>query len=273
MRRTNIVKYLCIGFLASILTIACACSGKIEKPEDAVERMVRAYGGPEKIAKLKNFKGLGFIKNLMSETVARSYPYDIYQKGTLFKSRITVIENSVMVDVRINIDDGRERYLWQYSGGKREAPDWEFELIKYKFPLALEWLQDPGVAGTVVTGPEDAGTHRLRYEIGDGIVTFTINGSSWLLEKMEVGSVSDTSFSFSEEYGNYREIEGNVPFPNRFTGTYRGMPYYEFFIPVIEYGIDIPDGFFRVTAEDTQGIVKQAPAEKTDEPASEIPPE
>ncbi|UCF04338.1 MAG: hypothetical protein JSV33_10345 [bacterium] len=267
------MKYLCIGLLVSTLALACSCSGRIEKPEDAVERMVRAYGGRERIAMLTSFKGLGFIKDLRSDTVARSYPYDIYQKGTLFKSRITVIKSSVVVDVRISIDDGRERYLWQHSSGKRNVPEWEFELIKYKFPLALEWLQDPEVAGTVVTTPDDTGSYRLRYEVGDDIVTYTINGSSWLLEKMEVASVSDTSFSFSEAYGDYRKIEGNMPFPNRFTGVYREMPYYEFFIPVIEYGIDIPDAFFRVTAEDTHGVVKLVPAEKAKEPAGEVPPE
>jgi len=243
----------------------CCCGGGVDGPEVVARRMVDAYGGPEKAPLLSTFKGFGFMKNLSSTTIAENFPYDVCQKGQLYKSRITIIKQSQVVGVRLNIFDGRERYIYEYGKGKRSAPTWEFDFVKYKFPFVLEWIQDPGVEGSVVHA-DTLDAYLLRYVNGDDIITFTIDDSSWLLEKVEVGSVADSTFSYSESYSDYREVEG-VPFPNRFVGVFKGRKYYEFFISAIEYGIDLSDSIFKVMEKDTSWAAGRVPAAKAEEAA------
>lgn len=260
VRKTRYVAVIAVVVMSMCI---CCCLGRVDRPEVVAKRMVGAYGGPDKARLLSTFKGLGFMKNLSTTSVAENFPYDVYQKGPLYKSKITVIKQSQVTGVRINIFDGRERYIYEYGKGKRSAPAWEFDFVKYKFPFVLEWIQNPGDEGTVVHS-DTLDAYLLRYVIDDDIVTFTIDEASWLLEKVEVGSVADSTFAFSESYSDYREVDG-VPFPNRFEGSFKGRKYYEFFISAIEYGIELSDSFFKVMEKDTSWAAGLAPAAKAGE--------
>jgi hypothetical protein len=234
--------------LCIMLTVSCG--GGMNDAGDVMKRMVKAHGGAEKIAVVQNYMGRGFMKNLGSTSVAQSDPFDIYRRGPLYKNRVVKLGEGKAVRVGLTIFDGSEGYQWRYGTGKRPVPAWQFEIMRYLFPMVLEWVRQNNLGGEIVTGEHEYNIERVRFESGDNIVTVTVDDRTWLLKHVLITSVSDSAFSFSEAYDNYREVE-EVPFPGRFTGTYRGRPYYEYFIPVIEYGLELPDSLFTVTAEDT----------------------
>jgi hypothetical protein len=255
----------------AVLLAAClfgshlaSCSGEVRNPRVAVKRMIGAYGGYEKATEVKNFIGRGFIKRLTSGSTAESDPLDVFQKGELFKYRITLLTRGRPVGVRVTLFDGYEGYQYVYGGGRTEAPKWEYEMIKYRFPYVLTWVQKNGIDGEIVTGEGDEGVCLLRYYYGDDIVTLELDSKSWLVRSVEIGSEADPEFSYMERYGDYREVDG-VPFPNRFSGFFRGRPYFENFLSVIEYGVDLPDTVFSVTVEDTLEIGRVVSSAKSEE--------
>ncbi|MCK4237040.1 MAG: hypothetical protein KAX38_07955 [Candidatus Krumholzibacteria bacterium] len=266
MEKGRLLKVIFSGYLILILAVCFlfSCSGRVDRPEVAVKKMICAYGGAEKIDFLTNYVGKGFMKNLSSKSVVSHYPFDLYQKDHLFKNRFVKVTRGKVTDIRVTVFDGREAYQWQYGEGKKDVPMWEFAILKYRFPLVLKWLRDSRAKGEIITDAGVEGVCRMRYLDGDDIVTFSLDDKSWLLKEVEIQSATDSAFVYSEAYSDYRDMDG-IPFPNRFTGTFKGQPYYEYFIPVIEYGVDLPDSLFKVTAEDTAEIFLQA---LTGEPAS-----
>jgi hypothetical protein len=241
----------------AVLCVICmfSCSNDVDDASDVVERMIEAHGGPDKIELVQSYVGRGFMKNLMSTTVAQSDPFDIYRNGPLFKNRIVKLRAGRVTDVGLTIFDGREGYQWQYSTGRSPVASWQFEIMRYFFPQVLVWAQQPDLAGELVTGEHEYYIERVRYVSGDNVVTIGVDTRTWLLKEVQITSVSDTVFAFSERYGDYRDVDG-VPFPNRFTGKYRGNLYYEYLIPVIDYDVELPDSLFAVTLDDTMDIVQ-----------------
>ena len=237
---------LCVAFVIS-------CDGGEHDADHVIDRMIKAHGGSEKIELIQDYVGRGFMKNLASTSVSQSDPFDIYRRGPLFKNRIMKLRGGKAVDVGLTIYDGREGYQWQYSTGKQSVPTWQFDIMRYLFPRVLGWAQRMDRPGEIVTGEHEYYVERVRYINGDNIVTIGVDDRTWLLKDVRITSVSDSAFSFSEAYDNYREVDG-VPFPGRFKGKYRDMPYYEYFIPVIEYDVELPDSVFAVTADDTIDI-------------------
>lgn len=240
-----------------------SCTDVVNDPDTAVEKLVAAYGGPEKVELLQNYTGTGFMKDLVSTAIARSDPIDIYQKGELFKARITRLSMGRPTELMMTIYDGEELYQWIYGQGKKDIPLWELYINKYKFPNVLNWIQQPGVTGELHTDADNRNVYRLHYENEDDIIDLLLNSNTWLLREIRITSKSDSAFFYSEKYGDYRDVDG-VPFPNRFTGTYRNRRYYEYMIPVIKYGVDLPNSIFGVTDEDTTAISKVMSAVKAD---------
>lgn len=247
--------------LAAGAMILHSCSSAVNNPEKAARRTIKAYGGEEKARQLSDFVGKGFMKNLSSRSVARSYVFDVYQSGKKFKHMVMKTTRGKLTDVIVTFYDGEQGFQYKYSGGKKDLVSWEVAMVKYRFPFVLTWMQDSGLTGEIVTGSGDEGVCLLRYENKDDIVTLTMDSKSWRLKEVEVTSVTDSSFVYREAYDNYRLVEG-VPFPGRFTGFYSGSRYYEYFIPSIEWGVDLPDSVFSVMVGDTVKVEKPAPATK-----------
>ena len=242
--------------------IVIGCAGGAGDASDVMKRMVRAHGGPDKIEMIQSYVGRGFMKNLASTAVAQSDPFDIYRRGRLFKNRIVKLRDGKAVDTGLTIFDGREGYQWRYGTGRSPVAAWQFELMAYLFPQILAWAQQPDLAGEIVTGEHEYYIERVRYRSGDNIITIGVDDRTWLLKEIQIASVSDSSFSFSESYDNYREVEG-VPFPGRFTGKYRNNLYYEYFIPVIKLEVELPDSLFTVTVDDTIDIFQPDTTEES----------
>lgn len=257
------------GALSKLLIIVPAaflfvsCYGKVDRPEVAVKKMIKAFGGAEKVELLQSYSGKGFMKVISSTAVAKSNPFDVYQNGVMFKNKIMKLSEGKLVDVMITVYDGREGYQWHYGEGRKNVSGWEFDILEYRFPRILKWVQESGIQGEIVTEEYDWDVCRVRYYNDDDIVTLILDNKSWLLEGVELASRSDTTYSYSEAYGNYREVEG-VPFPNRFTGTFKGRLYYEYFVPAIEYGITLQDTMFKVTRQDTIDISRPAKVDESD---------
>ncbi len=230
-----------------------SCASRTDDPDVVIERMVKAHGGSAMIQRIQSYVGRGFMKNLQSKSVVQSDPFDIFRRGPLYKNRIVRLREGNVTDIGITIFDGSKGYQWRAGAGRSDVAAWQFEMLQYLFPQVLEWVQGLELAGEIVTSEHEYYIERIRYVSGDDIITIAVDDRTWLLKEVRVASVSDSAFSFSEGYDNYREVEG-VPFPGRFMGEYKDNPYYEYFIPVIEFGVELPDSVFTVTAEDTVDI-------------------
>lgn len=233
--------------LAVIFLSTCS---KDVGPEKAIGRMIRAYGGGKGIARLTSYSGKGFVKQLPLIHVAASYPFDVYQKGRLYKTVMYNVKDGIVFDKQVLLVNETDRIQWTRSSGFSSLPEWEVELIRYRFPLLLEWLPASGISGRHVPSEFRDGKYRLRFEDGDDLLTLVLDDSSWLLAEMHLESASDSTFMFREIYEDYRRVDG-IWFPNRFSAAYRGREYYEYLIPVIEIGVDFPDGFFVLSESDT----------------------
>lgn len=252
-KRAGVFRYLMLIF--PIIVIA-SCSGMVDKPEDAVKKTVRAYGGPQKVELLRNYLGKGFMKDLTSTSVAKSHPLDVYQKGRLFKSSLYRLYQGKLTDVMVLYYDGHTSYQWMNKQGRREITGLGIELVDYKFPLVLTWIQEPGRTGEILPG-DDEHTCRLQYQHENDLITLTLDTKSWLLKEVEIVRGLEYNAVYNEAYDNYREVDG-IPFPSRFTGKFLGKVTYEFLISLIEIDVDLPDSLFQVTVDDTLGLAKSS---------------
>lgn len=227
-----------------------SCSTGVRKPEDVVDRMMAAYGGPGNLPLLTSYSGKGFMKQIPVGHVAMSYPFDVYQKGRLYKTKTWQIREGMPVDMQVLVVSDTTQVRWTYSTGYAPVPEWEVDLLEYRFPLVLEWLPASGLPGRLIDEKPEDGAWRVRFERGEDLLTLVVDADTWLLRGMILENAADSLFSFSETYSDYRKVDG-VWFPNRFSASFRGVRYYEFLVPAIELGADLPDDFFAVTPADT----------------------
>lgn len=244
---------LCLLILSTAVVLTSCRGGRTT--ESYVRNVIKAYGGDDRARSLSTFSGKGFIKQVPFVQVATNYQYDTYQKGTMIKNKVMEVRLGQLANVRILIDDGKERYSWTARGGRQPvSSDWDFNIIKYRFPYMLTWLQDTDIEGEVLEDAEN-GMRRMQYENGEDVVTWSLDGRSWVVRELSVTSKSDSSFSFREVYSDYRDVDG-VPFPNRFSSFFGNRPYYEYLIPVINLEPDFTAETFTVTELDTTGIAE-----------------
>jgi hypothetical protein len=253
-----------VAALALALSIG-ACSGVPANPEGAARKMMRAYGGPAKAARLETFSGKGFIRDLSSEAVAKSYAFDIYRKGPFYKQVIMSAPGGKLTDVIVVYFDGTTAYAWMNGKGTTTIDAMELGLLKYRFPDVIQWAQGASKTGEVLPGSKGDDPVRVRYRDGDLEVILALDRKSWLLSSVEVKSPKVSSDVFVESYNYYTDVEG-IPFPQEFKATYRGNRYYEYMLVKIELGGELPDSLFRVTAEDTTGLAKPPKVEKQTAP-------
>jgi hypothetical protein len=254
-----------------VLAVA-ACAGGVGNPEAMIKKMVKAYGGPGKVHRLQTFVGKGFIKE-PSQAIASSNAFDLYMKGPLYKHKVYRAPGGKLSDVIILCFDGRESHEWMKGRGLKQVPTMELAFSKYRFPAVLEWAQSASLKGEILPSGKRDRDVRVRYRDGDVSVTLDIDRKSRLLNGVELGSASDTSFSYVEAYGNYWNVDG-IPFPGTFKASFKGQPYFDYVFPFVELGAQLPDSLFKVTEADTAAITaasKAAPPEPLKPSATAAP--
>jgi hypothetical protein len=227
-----------------------SCSNGVKGPDAVVDRMLEAYGCPGNLPLLTSFAGKGFLKQVPLGHVAMSYPFDIYQRESLYKTKAWLIREGMPVDMQVFAVGDTARTRWTYSGGYTSVPQWEVDLVGYRFPLVLKWLSSSAPEGRLVEGGPEDGARRIRFEKDGDLLTLVVDSETWLLRGMVLENAADSTFRFEEMYGDYRKVDG-IWFPNRFTARFQEIQYYEFLIPTIELGADLPDRIFAVLPEDT----------------------
>ncbi len=243
---------------AVILALAfVSCSGAPSSPEGAAKKMLRAYGGEKNAKRLQSFAAKGFIKDLSSETIARSYAFDIYRKGNLYKHKVLAAPYGKLTDVIVLCFDGTTSREWLKDKGVHEIPSMELGLLKYRFPDCIQLAQAGGLKGELLPVKKGDAVVRIRYTDGAEVATLAFDRKSWLLSSVEVVNVTDTAAVFTESYDHYTDVAG-IPFPQEFKATFRGAPYYEYLLSVIDLDADLPDTLFRMTHEDTIGLASPA---------------
>jgi hypothetical protein len=254
------MSWILVSGAAVMLALAIpSCSGVPGSPEGVAKKMLRAHGGKKNAARLQSFAAKGFIKDLSSETVAKSYAFDIYRKGLLYKHKVMAAPTGKLTDVIVMYFDGTTSHEWLRGAGVHTIPSMELGLLKYRFPDCIQWVQSAR-AGTMIPVKKGDKTVRVRYTDGPEAITIALDKKSWLLSEVEVRSLNDTAAVFTESYDHYTDVAG-VPFPQEFKATFRGAPYYEYMLSVIDLDAVMPDSLFRVTSEDTTGLASPAKPE------------
>ncbi|MBN2184999.1 MAG: hypothetical protein JW746_06690 [Candidatus Krumholzibacteriota bacterium] len=241
--------------ILAVLPLIVSCSSEVKDAESAVDRMVKAYGGPERTGLMTTFAGKGFIKKIPHVYVSESYPLDIYQKGALYKNRVMMVENGKLTNVRLMVVNGHEFFKWTMDEGRGTIPEWEVSQIKYRFPGILGWLAESGARGELVASADEDGNCRVQFTNPDERLTLVIDNRNWLLKESIVESFIDSTFVSRDVYSEYRKVD-DFWFPSRFSGYIRGKQYYEFLLVKVEIGIEIPDSVFAFIPEDTLKIYK-----------------
>ena len=245
-----------IGRMTVIIAVMAAvpliisCSGEVKDADSAIHRMIEAYGGPEKTEAMSTFAGKGFIKKIPHDYVAASYPIDIYQKKDFYKNKVMIVEQGILADVRLILVNDRESFKWTWEDGRGEVPEWDINMIKYRFPRVLGWIAESASSGELVEGAGDDGNCMVRFKNPTERVTLVIDDESWLLKETIVESFIDSTFTSRDVYSEYRKVD-DFWFPSRFSGYIRGQLSYEFILVKVEIGVEIPDSVFGITREDT----------------------
>jgi hypothetical protein len=241
-----------------LVALACAaallsCEGSVDDPKDVIDRMVKAYGGSEKTVLLGTFVGKGYMKDKFSQAVARSWPYDVWQRGIDFKSRLVMLDKGVVKDIRYSLYDslGTYRVSKRFDQLYRSPP--EMELLKYRFPSVLEWVQGDTLSGKLIDEGGTDGICKLEFYDGSRRVQIGVSRDTWLLHDISAQLKEDTMRVFVETYTDYWEVDG-IPIPGRYSSTVDGLAHYEYTLVAVEFGMELPDSVFTVTQEERAEI-------------------
>ncbi len=230
-----------------------SCSGKVGRPSNAINRMVKAYGGTEKIKALEVYRGKGFRRDLFSTTVAQSYPFDIYRKGEKYKIRTSYVTKGELVDAVYIFHTEEYNYGYSKRKRKRDIERWDLALLKYRFPLVLGWVQGGDLGGELIDDGSTDGICKIAYEDEFNVIQIGIDTKTWLLNDIYVQDKQDSSRNFMERYSDYVVVDG-VPFPARTKSAQNGLTYSDFFLAKIEFGIELPDSVFEISREEIAEI-------------------
>lgn len=250
--------FLCAAVLVAVAIAACSLVPG--SAEGVAKKMLRAHGGAAKLARLDSFVGKGFIRDLSSKQVAKSFAFDVYRKGPLYKHKIMSAPGGKLTDVIVLTFDGTTSREWMNGKGTRTIPSMEFGILKYRFPDVIQWVQGADRKGERLPLKKSDKVVHVRYVEGEDVITLAVDRKTWLLDSVKVTNVKDSSFAFSERYQYYSDVDG-IPFPEEFRATYQGLTYYDYLLSAIELKTDLPDSLLRLNAADSTGYSKrEAPA-------------
>ena len=244
--------------------ILFSCSGAPGSADDVVERTVRAYGGPKKIALMRSFVGKGFMKDQLNQSVIRYWPYDHLQRDTMLKTKVALMDKGVAYNIRFTTFDGLNYRVAEKNGDMNYPLVTELIRIEKRFPLILDWLRNSGLEGRLKDDGDESGICRIEYADTYDLVEVGVDRKEWLIRYVRFESRTDSTRTFTEVYSDYWKVDG-IPFPSRFTGTYtNNRPYYEYYFVKIELDADLPDSTFVLSEEELALIPKRGtgPAEQ-----------
>jgi hypothetical protein len=238
---------LMLGLVTAVLF---SCSGTPGDADDVVDRMIGAYGGPERIELMKNFVGKGFMKDQLGQAVVRNWPYDHFQRDTMLKTKVALIEKGIAYNIRYATYDGFNYRVANKNGDSIDRPPVDISLIKYRFPLIFDWLRNTELEGDITDNGDKSGICKIEYPGPVYSIEIGVSRGDWLLRYVRFENQKDSTRVFSEAYTDYWKVDG-VPFPSRFTGKFQDMmPYYEYYFTKIELGADLPDSTFILNEEE-----------------------
>lgn len=258
----RVVLPLVIGVFGA--AVLFSCSGAPGSADDVVERMRGAYGGPEKIELLKSFVGRGFMKDQLNQSVIRYWPYDHFQRDSMVKTKVALMEKGVAYNIRFATFDGLNYRVAEKKGDMNYPLVAEIIRIEKRFPLILDWLRNSGLEGRLKDKGEKSGICRVEYTDTYDLVEIGVDRKEWLLRYVRFESRADSTRIFKEAYSDYWEVDG-IPFPSRFTGTFtNNRPYYEYYFVRVDLGADLPDSTFVLSEEELALIPEKGtgPADK-----------
>jgi hypothetical protein len=243
------------AFAALGAVLAASCSNTPRNPERAARTLVRAHGGERRIERLGTFTGKGFIRDLADTVVAKSNAFDLYRSGERYKHVMTRTSAGKLDDVIIHWHNAEGTWEWSSRSQLRSVSPMEFGLLRFRYPLVLSWIREQGRTPESLEAGAGDRQFRLRYRHEDMLLTLVIDRSSRLLDGVEIRSTADTTFLFTERYGNYMDLDG-TPFPQRYAATHRGKPLYEYLLSRVEIRSDLPDSLFAPARADTARNVR-----------------
>ncbi len=227
-----------------------SCSGTPGDADDVVDRMIGAYGGPKKIELLKSFVGRGFLKDQLNQSVIRYWPYDHFQRDTMLKTKVALMEKGVAYNIRYTTFDGLNYRVAEKNGDMNYPRVAELIRIKKRFPLIFDWLRNSGLEGRLKDNGDESGICRVEYIDTYDLVEIGVDRKDWLLRYVRFESRTDSTRTFTEAYSDYWDVDG-IPFPSRFTGTFtNNRPYYEYYFVRIDLNADLPDSTFKLSEEE-----------------------
>jgi hypothetical protein len=249
-------------FVVLALALAIAACGGVKTPKDAFKKMVKAYGGPEKIDLIQNYTGSGFLKATDSPT-AVSNAFDVYLRGPFYKHRIALAPEGTLIDMNLLYNNMTGSWQWTKKTGLRKVPPMDLAFWRYRWPAVLKWIETPDLKGEVRPIQKVDTEYRVRMSAGDTIVTLDIDRIKSLLNGVEITLKSDSTYFYEERYLKYWKVD-NIPFPSNWQATLNGKPYFEFTLVRIDLGAP-PDSVFGIVGQDTSDIVTAPPpaAEET----------
>jgi hypothetical protein len=239
---------------AAVILVSCA--GGVDRPEEVIGRMVRAHGGTEKIQLLGSYTAKGYLKDQYSTLVARHWPYDVYQRGLMFKSALIILEKGIVKDARYTVCDSQMTTRLSQKFDRQFPNPWELSLFEYRFPLVLQWVQRDTLEAKLADDGSVDGICKLDFIDGDKSIRLGVEKDTWLLHDVTIESRADTAMVFSEQYADYWKIDG-VPFPARWTTNLNGRILFETFFSAVEFGIDLPDSVFTISEKERMAIPKE----------------
>lgn len=243
-----------LGVIAAALF---SCSGTPGDVEVVIDRMIDAYGGPEKLELLKSFTGKGFMKDQLGQAVVRYWPYDQSQRDTMLKTKVALMDKGVAYNIRYTTFDGLNLRIAEKNNDMLYKQTIEIERLEYRFPLVFDWLRNSGTDGKLTDNGDESGICRIEYLDSYNVVEVGVDRDNWLLRYVRLEDRTDSMKVYTETYSDYWKVDG-VPFPSRFTGTLRGgMPYYEYYFVKIDLGADLPDSTFILSEEELAQIPKK----------------
>lgn len=236
--------------LGVITAILFSCSGTPKNADDVIGRMIDAYGGPGKIEMLKSFTGKGFLRDQLGQSVIRYWPYDYFQRDTMVKTKVALLEKGIPYNIRFITFDGLNLRAVDKNNDAFYNPMTEYSMIKYRFPLVFDWLRSTELEAKLIDNGDESGVCRIEYLDTYNVLEIGVDRESWLLRHVRFEDRSDSLKAFRETYSDYWEVDG-IPFPSRFTAKLSDVrPYYEYYFTRIELDVDLPDSTFILSEEE-----------------------
>ena len=236
-----------LGVIAAILF---SCSGTPRDADSVVDRMIDAHGGPKKLELLKSFAGKGFVKDQLGQSVIRYWPYDHFQRDTMVKTKVALMDKGVAYNIRYTVFDGLNYRIAEKKNDMMYMSPVEIVLIKFRFPLIFDWLRNSELEGKLTDNGDESGICKIEYLDPNNVIEIGVDRKNWLLRYVRFEDRVGSMKSFKETYSDYWKVDG-VPFPSRFTGNFMDVrPYYEYYFVKIELGADLPDSTFILSEEE-----------------------